>query len=104
MKIILSPNPYRDRGLKTAQNAERILREAGVETSFCLPFEPDPHFELPRNLVYSDIDSEIGSADMLICFGGDGTLLHAAKLDALFAIDEIFHVSASFGIIIVDIR
>lgn len=80
MKIILSPNPYRDRGLKTVQNAERILREAGVETSFCLPFEPDPHFELPRNLVYSDIDSEIGTADMLICFGGDGTLLHAAKL------------------------
>ena len=80
MKIILSPNPYRDRGLKTAQNAERILRQAGVETCFCLPFEPDPHFDLPKNLVYADIDSEITNADLLICFGGDGTLLHAAKL------------------------
>ena len=80
MKIILSPNPYRDRGLKTAQNAERILKEAGIDSCFCLPFEPDPHFELPRNLIYSDIDSEIADADMLICFGGDGTLLHAAKL------------------------
>ena len=24
MKIVLSPNPYRDRGLKTAQAAEKI--------------------------------------------------------------------------------
>lgn len=80
MKIILSPNPYRDRGLKTAQAADRILKEAGVETCFCLPFEPDPHFELPKNLIYADIDSEIADADLLICFGGDGTLLHAAKL------------------------
>lgn len=80
MKIILSPNPYRDRGLKTAQAADRILKEAGVETCFCLPFEPDPHFELPKNLIYADIDSEITDADLLICFGGDGTLLHAAKL------------------------
>ena len=84
MKIILSPNPYRDRGLKTAQSAARILKEAGVETCFCLPFEPDPHFELPKNLLYADMDSEIGDADFLICFGGDGTLLHAAKLARAF--------------------
>ncbi len=80
MKIIISPNPYRDRGLKTAQAAARILKDSGAETCFCLPFEPDPHFELPKNLVYADIDSELIDADLLICFGGDGTLLHAAKL------------------------
>ncbi|MBR1779806.1 MAG: NAD(+)/NADH kinase [Oscillospiraceae bacterium] len=79
MKIILSPNPYRDRGLRAAQSSAKILREAGVDTVLCLPFEPDPHFELPRHLVYSDMDSELADADMLICFGGDGTLLHAAK-------------------------
>ena len=32
MKIVLSPNPFRDRGLKTAQSAARILNNAGVET------------------------------------------------------------------------
>lgn len=79
MKVILSPNPYRDRGLKAAQNAARILRESGVETCYCLPFEPDPHFDLPKHLVYADMDSELADADMLVCFGGDGTLLHAAK-------------------------
>lgn len=80
MKIILSPNPYRDRGLKTAQAAARILKEAGVETRFCLPFELDPRFELPKHLTYAEINQEIPTADLLICFGGDGTLLHAAKV------------------------
>ena len=80
MKVILSPNPYRDRGLKTAQAAAKVLHEVGVQTCFCLPFEPDPHFELPRNVVYDDIDSEMQNTDVLVCFGGDGTLLHAAKL------------------------
>ena len=28
MKIVLSSNPYRDKGLKVVQNAERILRQA----------------------------------------------------------------------------
>ena len=28
MKVVLCPNPYRDRGMKAAQAAERILREA----------------------------------------------------------------------------
>ena len=31
MKVVLSPNPYRDRGLKAAQAAEKILKAAGVE-------------------------------------------------------------------------
>ncbi len=86
MKVILSPNPYRDRGLKTVQAAARILNDVGVDTCFCLPFEPDPHFELPQQLVYADMDSEIADADLLLCFGGDGTLLHAAKLAYQFDI------------------
>ncbi|MBP3520299.1 MAG: NAD(+)/NADH kinase, partial [Oscillospiraceae bacterium] len=39
MKIVLSPNPFRDKGLKIAQEAERILRQAGAETAMCYPFE-----------------------------------------------------------------
>lgn len=80
MKAILSPNPYRDRGLKVAQTAARILLESGCDIRFCLPFELDSRFELPRTLTYSKMEEEIKTADILICFGGDGTLLHAAKL------------------------
>lgn len=80
MKAILSPNPYRDRGLKVAQSAARILLESGCDIRFCLPFELDSRFELPKTLTYSNMEEEIKTADILICFGGDGTLLHAAKL------------------------
>jgi NAD+ kinase len=81
MKIVLSPNPYRDKGLKAARNAERILRSAHVETVMCLPFplggERAP--ELPKGLVLGEMKEELKDADLLICFGGDGTILHAAK-------------------------
>ncbi len=80
MKIVLSPNPYRDKGLNAVREAERILRESGVETSMCLPFRPDRSLDLPRDLYLRDIHTEIKNADMLICFGGDGTILHSARL------------------------
>lgn len=81
MKIILSPNPYRDKGLKTARAADRILRSAGAETRMCLLFGFDgtSRMELPKDVEFSDIAEELADADMLICFGGDGTILHAAK-------------------------
>lgn len=79
MKFILSPNPYRDHGLKAAQAAEKILQNAGGTTTLCLPFETDESTELPANLTYNRLEDEVGSADMVICFGGDGTILHAAK-------------------------
>lgn len=81
MKVVLSPNPYRDKGLKAAQAADRILRENKVETAMCLPFalEKGSRMELPKHLTFRDMQTELTGADMLICFGGDGTILHAAK-------------------------
>lgn len=81
MKIILSSNPYRDRGLRAARSAERILRAAGAQTRNCLPFsfENSGNVELPRDMEFSDLSAELPGADMLVCFGGDGTILHAAK-------------------------
>lgn len=80
MKVVLSPNPYRDRGLKAAQAAEKILRNVGVETAMCLPFQVEGSgLDLPRHIRFRNAQDELKSADMLICFGGDGTILHAAK-------------------------
>lgn len=80
MKVVLSPNPYRDRGLKAAQAAERILRGVGVETVMCLPFSAEGgSLDLPKHIRFKNTQEELKSADMLICFGGDGTILHAAK-------------------------
>ena len=80
MKIVMTPNPYRDRNFKYVEQAVAILQEAGVETRICLPFDVDKNFELPKTVKFHDIHREIKSADMLICFGGDGTILHASKI------------------------
>ena len=81
MKVVLSPNPYRDRGLKMALSAQRILNREGVDTAICLPFLPEGSgkLELPQGVPLGKMQEELRSADMLICFGGDGTILHAAK-------------------------
>lgn len=78
-RIILTPNPYRDKNFRTVREAVRILNEAGVETSLCLPFDVDKSYELPRDLRFSRLDRELTRADAVICFGGDGTILHMAK-------------------------
>ena len=77
--VVLTPNPYRDKNFHTVREAMRILRECGVQTRLCLPFEVDKSFELPRDLRFSRLDRELPNADMVICFGGDGTILHMAK-------------------------
>lgn len=81
MRIILSSNPYRDRGLRAALEAQRILEHNGAETVLCLPFLPKKgdRIEIPRNVTLADLAEELPKADLLICFGGDGTILHAAR-------------------------
>ena len=81
MKIVLCPNPYRDRGLRAALSAQRILENAGAETAICLPFEPDQggRLERPAGVSLGRLDEELADAGALVCFGGDGTILHAAK-------------------------
>ena len=81
MKVILSPNPYRDLGLKAAQSAKKILERSGVEAMISLPFTLDEHsrVEIPQHLKLEPLQDILPGADMLICFGGDGTILHAAK-------------------------
>lgn len=81
MKAILSPNPYRDRGLRTAQAAGRVLRSCGVEVVTCLPFPPESGSrpDLPARVELRILEQELPTADVLICFGGDGTILHMAK-------------------------
>lgn len=78
-KAILTPNPYRDKNFQTVREAVRILKEAGMEVKLCLPFEVDKSYELPKDLHFSRLDRELPSASVVICFGGDGTILHMAK-------------------------
>lgn len=78
-KVILTPNPYRDKNFATVREAMDILRDAGMDVKLCLPFDIDRSYDLPKDLYFSRLDREMQDADFVICFGGDGTILHMAK-------------------------
>jgi NAD+ kinase len=78
-KVVMTPNPYRDKNFKYANQAARILKEAGIESRTCLAFEVDRNFEMPQDYPLYDLQKELKDGELLICFGGDGTILHASK-------------------------
>lgn len=77
--VILTPNPYRDKNFQTVRAAMKVLKDAGMEPKLCLPFEVDRSYELPKDLRFHKLDRELQNAELVICFGGDGTILHMAK-------------------------
>lgn len=81
-KIILCPNPSRDRGMVSTRAAQQILQELGFETVICSPFKEQKDGAFGDFEVKS-LSQELRSANLLITFGGDGTILHLAKMAAL---------------------
>ena len=77
--MILTPNPYRDKNFKTVREAMNVLNQSGLEVRVCLPFEVDRTYDLPKDIAFSRLDRELPKADLVVCFGGDGTILHMAK-------------------------
>ena len=75
----MTPNPYRDKNFKYATQAARILRAAGIDSRTCLAFDVDRNFDMPQDIELHDLQRELKDGELLICFGGDGTILHASK-------------------------
>ena len=80
-KVILCPNPYRDAQLRVAKEAKRVLDEAGCPNVVCLPFRNQERPE-GYGLTIEPLQQELRGADMIIAFGGDGTILHLSKTAA----------------------
>ena len=81
-KIILCPNPARDPGMAVTKQADRILQESGFSTVVCSPFRT------PARNAFADyaprsLPAEIRDAALIVTLGGDGTILHLARIAAL---------------------
>ncbi len=81
-RVILCPNPYRDKGLAAAKKADALLRETGLETVFCLPFKPEGG-EGQFGVSCKPLQQELRGSDVIVAFGGDGTILHLARTAAM---------------------
>ena len=80
-KVILCPNPYRDAQLRVAREAKRVLDEAGCPNVVCLPFRNHEKIE-GFGLAIEPLQQELRGADLIVAFGGDGTILHLSKTAA----------------------
>ena len=81
-KVILCPNVNRDRNFELTMRVSELIRGCGAETVLCPLFERGEEELAPRGVVTSELKDELEGADMLITFGGDGTILRAARAAA----------------------
>jgi len=81
-KIVLCPNPLRDVGLLHTETIRRRLEEAGVTpVVHPLHYVTEERTE-PVGAERDDLHQAIQTADLVVCLGGDGTILHLARIAA----------------------
>ncbi|MCL2408816.1 MAG: NAD(+)/NADH kinase [Oscillospiraceae bacterium] len=84
-KIILCPNAGRDIGLEVTQKVDSILRKLNRQTVICPVYDNESDI-IPEDFETAKLEDELDSAEILITFGGDGTILRAARLAAYSAV------------------
>ena len=73
-KIVLAPNPYRDRGLALTSAARALLENDGFETVTSPAF-----VDVPADSNMVPLLKAAEDAGLIITLGGDGTMLHVAR-------------------------
>lgn len=84
--ILLCPNMHRDSELKVTLEAKRMVEDSGNRAILCPLFEADAGIQVPAELQPCAVEDQIARADMIFCLGGDGTILHVAKLASEFSV------------------
>lgn len=78
-KVVLCPNPYKDRDLEVTLEARGLLMQAGMEVDISPEFLGDEGISLPEGLVYKELDEALEGAVLVVSLGGDGTIMHTAR-------------------------
>ena len=83
MKILLCPNVERDVSFSATLNACEIIKKRGREFLICPLFGESSDFcKIPANINTRELEDSLGFAELIITFGGDGTILRAARVAA----------------------
>ena len=83
MKILLYPNTERDVSFKATLSVAQMLEKRGREFLICPLFvEGSDTSKIPPNINISELEDSLGFAELIITFGGDGTILRAARIAA----------------------
>ena len=84
--IVLCPNPMRDVGLFHTEAIHRRLEEQGLNPRlYPLHYVSEERTE-PVGAELAALQEAIRPADLIICLGGDGTILHVARVAAPYEI------------------
>ena len=82
-RIILCPNPGRDVGYEMTRRVREMLEKCGKSVVICPVFDGNDGADMPGNdNEKAELEREISSAEMILTFGGDGTILRTARASA----------------------
>ena len=86
-KIILYPNAENDIDFSVTVKVAEELSKLGREVALSPATFDDSDIPIPKtNLPVSSLEDELPHAEMIITFGGDGTILRAARTAAGFGV------------------
>jgi len=77
-RIFLFPNPYRDRNFELTLETASLLHRSGVQPVI----QEDLDLELPDYFLRTPVREGVRVSEMVICLGGDGTILRIASTAA----------------------
>ena len=80
-RILICPNPMRDIDLSTANVIMSALNGHAIATVYPLDYVSEARTE-PIGADLEAICKEIEQSDVVVCLGGDGTILHLARMTA----------------------
>jgi len=79
--VLICTNIQKDPDMSYTMQVLDFLYQWGVEAQAFLPFG-EPAAAFPEQYLCQDPETAIRTADLLLCLGGDGTMLHNSKLAA----------------------
>ena len=78
-RVILCPNPYKDRNFAVTRQALALLEAEGFAVSICPELVDGDETELPADLRYAELEAALPDAVLVVSLGGDGTIMHTCR-------------------------